>query len=72
MLSSRLPGAFLNVPRHPFVPIFYRRDGERFIPWRITHGDPDAWLDAVYADDSLSPVSSTTSTARSSARCSST
>ncbi|KPC59406.1 protein-L-isoaspartate(D-aspartate) O-methyltransferase [Streptomyces chattanoogensis] len=53
VLSSHLAGAFLNVPRHPFVPVFYRRDGERFIPWRITDGDPEAWLDAVYADDSL-------------------
>lgn len=53
VLSSRLAGAFLNVPRHPFVPVFYRRDGERFIPWRPTGGDADAWLDAVYADDSL-------------------
>ncbi|AZS76530.1 protein-L-isoaspartate(D-aspartate) O-methyltransferase [Streptomyces lydicus] len=53
LLGPRLAGAFLNVPRHPFVPVFYRRDGERFIPWRFTDGDPDAWLDAVYMDDSL-------------------
>ncbi|MFF2849556.1 methyltransferase domain-containing protein [Streptomyces sp. NPDC058001] len=53
VLSSRLAGAFLNVPRHPFVPVFYRRDGERFVPWRVKDGDPEAWLDAVYADDSL-------------------
>ncbi|MCG0288055.1 protein-L-isoaspartate(D-aspartate) O-methyltransferase [Streptomyces sp. PSAA01] len=53
VLSSRLAGAFLNVPRHPFVPVFYRRDGERFVPWRITDGDAGAWLDAVYTDDSL-------------------
>lgn len=53
VLSSRLAGAFLNVPRHPFVPVFYRRDGERFIPWRGVGGDADAWFDAVYADDSL-------------------
>ncbi|MEV0281629.1 protein-L-isoaspartate(D-aspartate) O-methyltransferase [Streptomyces sp. NPDC050610] len=53
VLSSRLAGAFLNVPRHPFVPAFYRRDGERFTPWRATDADADAWLDAVYADDSL-------------------
>ncbi|GHJ34411.1 protein-L-isoaspartate(D-aspartate) O-methyltransferase [Streptomyces sp. TS71-3] len=53
VLSSRLAGAFLNVPRHPFVPVFYRRDGERFIPWRSTDSDAEAWLDAVYADDSL-------------------
>lgn len=53
VLSSRLAGAFLNVPRHRFVPVFYRRDGDRFAPWRVTDGDADAWLDAVYADDSL-------------------
>ncbi|MHC0429948.1 methyltransferase domain-containing protein [Streptomyces sp. O3] len=53
VLSARLAGAFLNVPRHPFVPAFYRREGERFIPWRFADGDPDAWLDAVYADESL-------------------
>ncbi|MER6306476.1 methyltransferase domain-containing protein [Streptomyces sp. NPDC001739] len=53
VLSSQLAGAFLNVPRHPFVPVFYRREGERFVPWRITDRDADAWLDAVYTDDSL-------------------
>jgi protein-L-isoaspartate O-methyltransferase len=53
VLSSRMAEAFLNVPRHPFVPAFYRRDGERFIPWRMTDGDADGWLDAVYTDDSL-------------------
>ncbi|MFG2829078.1 protein-L-isoaspartate(D-aspartate) O-methyltransferase [Streptomyces sp. NPDC048434] len=53
VLASLLAGAFLNVPRHPFVPVFYRREGERFIPWRGTDGDAEAWLDAVYTDDSL-------------------
>ncbi|NBE50620.1 methyltransferase domain-containing protein [Streptomyces boluensis] len=53
VLSSRLAGAFLNVPRHLFVPVFYRRDGDRFIPWSSTDGHAEAWLDAVYADDSL-------------------
>lgn len=53
VLSSPLAEAFLNVPRHPFVPVFYRREGERFLPWRITDGDAEAWLDAVYTDDSL-------------------
>lgn len=54
VLSARLAGAFLNVPRrHPLVPVFYRRDGERFIPWRSADGDSEAWLDAVYTDDSL-------------------
>ncbi|MEX2969244.1 protein-L-isoaspartate(D-aspartate) O-methyltransferase [Streptomyces sp. C184] len=53
VLTSPLAEAFLRVPRHPFVPVFYRREGERFIPWRITDGDAEAWLDAVYSDDSL-------------------
>ncbi|MEU5235580.1 methyltransferase domain-containing protein [Streptomyces lydicus] len=53
VLSSQLAGAFLNVPRHPFVPVFYRREGERFVPWRSTDDDAEAWLDAVYTDDSL-------------------
>lgn len=53
VLSSRLAEVFLNVPRHPFVPVFYRRDGERFTPWRVTDGDPEGWLDQVYSDDSL-------------------
>lgn len=53
VLSSQLAEAFLNVPRHPFVPVFYRRESERFIPWQITDGDAQAWLDAVYTDDSL-------------------
>lgn len=53
VLSSRLAEAFLNVPRHSFVPVFYRREGDAFVPWHPTDGAPDAWLDAVYADDSL-------------------
>ncbi|GLW16339.1 MULTISPECIES: methyltransferase domain-containing protein [Streptomyces] len=53
VLSARLAEAFLNIPRHPFVPVFYRREGERFVPWRTTDGDGEAWLDAVYTDDSL-------------------
>ncbi|MFI1155939.1 methyltransferase domain-containing protein [Streptomyces sioyaensis] len=53
VLASPLVEAFLNVPRHPFVPVFYRREGERFTPWRITDGDAEAWLDAAYTDDSL-------------------
>ncbi|WP_435244522.1 methyltransferase domain-containing protein [Streptomyces sioyaensis] len=53
VLSSPLAEAFLRVPRHPFVPVFYRREDDRYLPWRITDGDAEAWLDAVYADDSL-------------------
>ncbi|MFE1357618.1 methyltransferase domain-containing protein [Streptomyces harbinensis] len=51
VLSSALLEAFLNVPRHAFVPAFYRREGERFVPWLMS--DDEAWLRAVYADDSL-------------------
>ncbi|PJE94000.1 protein-L-isoaspartate(D-aspartate) O-methyltransferase [Streptomyces carminius] len=53
VLSSRLAEAFLNVPRHPFVPVFYRRDGERFVPWPRPDGGLAAWAAQVYADDSL-------------------
>lgn len=53
VLPSRLAEAFLNVSRHLFVPVFYRREGERFVPWRIGDGDAEAWIDAVYEDDSL-------------------
>ncbi|UGY91042.1 methyltransferase domain-containing protein [Streptomyces gobiensis] len=53
VLSARLAEAFLNTPRHPFVPVFYRRDGERFTPWRGTDGDGESWLAHVYSDDSL-------------------
>ncbi|MFJ4667407.1 methyltransferase domain-containing protein [Kitasatospora purpeofusca] len=50
VLSSRVVEAFLNVPRHPFVPAFYRRDGAKYVP---TRGLNDEWLRAVYADDVL-------------------
>lgn len=53
VLSARLAEAFLNVPRHPFVPAFYRRDGPRFTPWRGMDEDADAWVAQVYTDDSL-------------------
>lgn len=53
VLSARLAEVFLNVPRHPFVPVFYRRDGDRFTPWSSTAPDADAWLAQVYSDDSL-------------------
>ncbi|MDT0323039.1 methyltransferase domain-containing protein [Streptomyces millisiae] len=53
VLSGSLIEAFLNVPRHTFVPAFFRRDGETFRPWRPTDDDRDAWTAAVYGDDSL-------------------
>lgn len=56
VLSSRIAEAFLNVPRHVFTPVFYRREsGDRFTPWRAGDtGDTDgAWWDAVYSGGSL-------------------
>lgn len=53
VLSSRLIEGFLNVPRHRFVPVFFRRDGQKFRPWRATDRDQETWTAAVYADDSL-------------------
>lgn len=47
VLGSRVVEAFLNVPRHPFVPVFYREDGGVHFPWR---GADSAWLREVYAD----------------------
>ena len=43
--------AFESVPRHVFVPRFYRQqpDGE----WSETTADDDGWLDAVYSDGPL-------------------
>lgn len=53
VLSASLVEAFLNTPRHPFVPAFFRREEDKFIPWRVTDGDADAWVAQVYSDDSL-------------------
>lgn len=56
VLSSRIAEAFLNVPRHVFTPVFYRREGgDRFVPWRGDDiGNVDgAWWDAVYSGESL-------------------
>ncbi|MGP4109787.1 methyltransferase domain-containing protein [Streptomyces sp. 4N509B] len=52
VLSGALIEGFLNVPRHVFVPRFFRRDGTTFRPWGMDD-DPDAWTTAVYQDDSL-------------------
>jgi methyltransferase of ATP-grasp peptide maturase system len=43
--------AFESVPRHVFVPRFYRQrpDGE----WSETTVEDDGWLDAVYSDEPL-------------------
>ncbi|MFB7127615.1 methyltransferase domain-containing protein [Kitasatospora sp. NPDC056273] len=46
VLSSRVVEAFLNVPRHPFVPVFYREEGGVHRPWPAG----EAWLREVYAD----------------------
>ncbi|WP_439678292.1 methyltransferase domain-containing protein [Embleya sp. MST-111070] len=58
VLSSRIAEAFLNVPRHVFTPVFYRREsGDRFVPWRADDTDESgaygAWWDAVYSGESL-------------------
>lgn len=53
VLPASLAEAFLNTPRHPFVPAFYRREEEKFTPWRITDGDANRWIAHVYSDDSL-------------------
>ncbi|MFF2354783.1 methyltransferase domain-containing protein [Kitasatospora sp. NPDC058115] len=50
VLSSRVVEAFLNVPRHPFVPAFYRSEGTVHRPWR---NGGEGWLRAVYADEVL-------------------
>jgi methyltransferase of ATP-grasp peptide maturase system len=46
--------AFESVPRHVFVPRFYRQrpDGE----WSETTAEDDGWLDAVYSDEPLVTV----------------
>jgi protein-L-isoaspartate O-methyltransferase len=43
--------AFESVPRHVFVPRFYRQqpDGE----WSETTAEDEGWLDAVYSDGPL-------------------
>ncbi|MER7751500.1 methyltransferase domain-containing protein [Kitasatospora sp. NPDC097643] len=53
LLSSRVVEAFLNVPRHVFVPAFYRHDGDVHRPWRATGPDGADWLRHVYADQVL-------------------
>ncbi|MFI1584493.1 methyltransferase domain-containing protein [Embleya sp. NPDC020630] len=57
VLSSRIAEAFLNVPRHVFTPVFYRREhGDRFLPWRADDSDGaggGSWWDAVYSGEAL-------------------
>lgn len=55
VLSSRLAEAFLNTARHPYVPTFYRRDADTFVPWSAADLDTDAaaWLAFAYSDESL-------------------
>lgn len=47
VLASRVVEAFLNVPRHPFVPVFYREEGGVYRARRATDS---SWLREVYAD----------------------
>ncbi|MFJ9838934.1 methyltransferase domain-containing protein [Kitasatospora sp. NPDC101155] len=53
VLSSRVVEAFLNVPRHPFVPVFYREEGGLHRPWWAADAADEAWLREVYADQVL-------------------
>ncbi|WP_405365596.1 methyltransferase domain-containing protein [Kitasatospora sp. NBC_00039] len=46
VLSSRVVEAFLNVPRHPFVPVFHSSDRTG----RLTSADGEVWLREVYAN----------------------
>ncbi|MEU1421417.1 methyltransferase domain-containing protein [Kitasatospora sp. NPDC005751] len=46
ILSSRVVEAFLNVPRHPFVPAVLSSDRAA----RLTSADGEAWLCEVYAN----------------------
>lgn len=46
VLASRVVEAFLNVSRHPFVPVFFREEDGVHRPWRAGEG----WLREVYAD----------------------
>ncbi|WP_371517807.1 methyltransferase domain-containing protein [Kitasatospora sp. NBC_01300] len=50
VLSSRVVEAFLNVPRHPFVPVFYREEGGLYRAWCATDLADSAWLRQVYTD----------------------
>ncbi|MEU4119525.1 methyltransferase domain-containing protein [Kitasatospora sp. NPDC028055] len=53
-LPSRVIEAFLNVARHPFVPVFYRDDSSGVHqPWRSAGPDDEEWLSKVYADQVL-------------------
>ncbi|MER7579805.1 methyltransferase domain-containing protein [Kitasatospora sp. NPDC097691] len=49
-LSARVVEAFLAVPRHPFVPVFYREESGLHLPWRADDFGDDSWLREVYAD----------------------
>ncbi|MFF7992292.1 methyltransferase domain-containing protein [Kitasatospora xanthocidica] len=52
-LAARVVDAFLNVPRHPFVPVFYREESGLHLPWREDDFVDDSWLAEVYADREL-------------------
>lgn len=53
LLPPRLSAALLYVPRHPFVPVLYRRADGGLIAHRPSDGDGQGWLDAVYSDQPL-------------------
>lgn len=50
LTSPHWRAAFATVPRHHFVPVFYRYDGCAMTQW--TPASP-GWLQAVYADEAL-------------------
>ncbi|MFJ9460667.1 methyltransferase domain-containing protein [Kitasatospora sp. NPDC101447] len=52
-LSARVVEAFLTVPRHPFVPVFYREERGLHLPWRADDFGDDSWLREVYANRAL-------------------
>ncbi|MFD8756307.1 methyltransferase domain-containing protein [Kitasatospora sp. NPDC059577] len=52
-LSARVVEAFLEVPRHPFVPVFYREESGLRLPWRADDFADDSWLREVYANRAL-------------------
>ncbi|MFE3875270.1 methyltransferase domain-containing protein [Kitasatospora sp. NPDC059146] len=53
-LPSRVVEAFLNVDRHPFVPVFYREDPNGLHrPWWAGEPADEGWLREVYTDQVL-------------------
>ena len=50
--SSAVARAFADIPREPFVPLFYEQQGREWFPYsEETHGEQ--WLDMIYRDEAL-------------------